>query len=65
MPSRESIHAELAHICADWPVEPGDTLSHQTANECGRRGWADRHNGAWYPTMAGHRENTRWRLRDA
>lgn len=51
---------ELGNICENWPLEPGDTISHATANECGRRGWAVRGwglapYGRWYPTELGQR----------
>lgn len=37
-----TIRAELRNIMANEPLWPGDTLSHETANECVRRGWARR-----------------------
>jgi hypothetical protein len=56
--SEKAVGDELRHICEYWPVEPGDTISHQTANECGRRGFAERDDkGRWVPTIEGHREN--------
>jgi hypothetical protein len=51
---------ELGNIVKNWPLWPGDTISHQTAYECGRRGWAKRNwgpaqDGCWYPTEEGER----------
>lgn len=53
-PAEKSILEELESIVANHPVHAGETLSHATANACGRRGWAKRNdNGDWIPTEAG------------
>lgn len=45
---------EMRNIARHYPVFPGDTLSHATANECVRRGWAERdENGDFVPTGKG------------
>ena len=42
---------EARNIARNAPVFPGDTLSHSTAYECMRRGWATRDdNGDFIPT---------------
>ena len=47
---------ELASIVENYPLFPGDMISHTTANECGRRGWAVRQaDGNWIPTAEGLR----------
>ena len=47
---------ELANIVENYPLFPGDTISHPTADECGRRGWAVRQaDGNWIPTALGLR----------
>lgn len=52
--SESAVYEELANVVRNYPVFAGDTLSHETANECGRRGWAKRnHNGDWIPTPEG------------
>lgn len=57
-----NILAELRNIVNNYPVAPGDTISHSTANECVRRGWARRNGGpikrrsSWFvPTAEGVR----------
>lgn len=45
---------ELRNVCAHYPVEPGNTISHTTAYECAERGWIVRDASArWIPTAAG------------
>lgn len=39
---------ELQNIVANEPLCPGDTLSHETADECVRRGWARRRRDGRY-----------------
>lgn len=47
---------EMRNIADNYPVFPGDTISHESANECGRRGWAVRNtDGNWIPTAEGLR----------
>jgi len=36
------IQEEMYNIYTNQPLFPGDTISHKTANECVRRGWAER-----------------------
>ena len=38
----KAVLLELENIASGEPLWPGDTLSHITANECVRRGWASR-----------------------
>lgn len=40
--SEEDVLVELENIADGEPLGSGDTLSHITANECVRRGWASR-----------------------
>lgn len=48
------VREELRNICRNAPVFPGKTIAHRTANECVRRGWAERNqNGDFVPTGAG------------
>lgn len=45
---------ELRNIYRNGPVFPGDTISHKTAGECGRRRWARRNSDSdWVITMRG------------
>ena len=45
---------ELRNIIKGVPLWPGDTISHNTANECEARGWVRRDgDGCWVPTPAG------------
>ena len=45
---------ELKNIVEHYPLFPGDTISHSTANECIERGWATRSKeGNFLPTKAG------------
>lgn len=49
---------ELRNICLNYPLFAGKTISHATANDCVRRGWAERNRrGELLPTAAGLREN--------
>jgi hypothetical protein len=36
------VFEELENIYVNEPLWPGATISHTTANECVRRGWAER-----------------------
>lgn len=47
MTERE-IREELTNIVQNEPVFPGDTISHATANECVRRGWARRDDRSYF-----------------
>jgi len=40
--TEDNVVEELRNIWSHYPVFPGDTLSHATANECVKRGWAKR-----------------------
>lgn len=51
------VREELRNICEKYPVFSGKTISHATADECGRRGWAVRAGGDWIPTALGIVEN--------
>lgn len=44
----ESVIEELRNIAMNQPLFPGDTLSHQTANECVKRGWARRNEDGYF-----------------
>lgn len=49
-----SLTEELRNICHGAPLWPGDTISHGLANECVRRGWAERdRQGRFSPTQEG------------
>lgn len=50
--SIDAVFAELANIIGNGPVWPGDTLSHRTANECVRRGWAKRDSSGQFESTA-------------
>lgn len=59
------VHEELLNIVANYPVFPGDTISHKTAELCRRRGWAVRQgDGNWIPTAEGVREAERLTAKD-
>ena len=48
------VYEELSNIVKHQPLPPGDTISHRTANECIRRGWAAREeNGNIVATKSG------------
>lgn len=49
----DALFKELANIIANGPVWPGDVISHKTADECVRRGWAERDGGCFVSTAAG------------
>jgi hypothetical protein len=51
--SEESIREELRNICENYPVWPGDAISHRTAKACVERGWVKRDDGHWVPTATG------------
>ena len=43
---------EARNIATGAPLWPGDTLSHATAQDCYKRGWAIRDaDGNWVPTI--------------
>lgn len=42
MLEEKHIHEEMRNISKNAPLPPGKTISHTTANECVRRGWAYR-----------------------
>jgi hypothetical protein len=47
-------HKELDNIVKNYPVCPGDTVSHPTARACADMGWAVRQaDGRWIPTAKG------------
>lgn len=49
---------ELRNIVHNYPLFPGNTISHATANECVRRGWAERNlEGDFLPTADGMRRH--------
>jgi hypothetical protein len=52
--SERHVLEELGNIVKGSPLWPGDAISHTTANECVRRGWAKRDsNGFFIPTANG------------
>jgi hypothetical protein len=51
---------ELRNICVNEPLWPGSTISHETANECVKRGWARRDDqGNFVSTEDGQRIQSR------
>lgn len=53
-PIKPGDREELRNVVHNYPVFPGDTLSHQSADRCCRRGWIVRNAGGdWIPTAAG------------
>lgn len=49
---------ELRSICENYPLFAGKTISYQSANDCVRRGWAERNKkGDFLPTAAGLEAN--------
>ena len=40
--AEKHVREELHNIALNAPLFAGDTISHSTANECVRRGWAKR-----------------------
>ena len=47
----KNVREEARNIALNQPLFPGDTISHRTAKECARRGWAKRNeNGDWIAT---------------
>ena len=52
--SESHVFDQLACVVIGYPLWPGDTISHQLADECCRRGWIVRdQSGCWIPTAAG------------
>ena len=48
------LHEELRNVVENYPLFPGDTVSHRTAKACARLGWIKRQgNGYWIPTALG------------
>ena len=53
-----NVRAELANVVNNYPLEPGDTISHKTALSCSVLGWITRDAGGnWIPTAAGVAEH--------
>ncbi len=53
-PTEKNVLEELNNIVHNDPLFAGDTLSHATANECVRRGWAERNRDSnFIPTEKG------------
>ena len=47
----KNVIAEARNIARNAPVFPGSTISHGTAKECEKMGWAVRNDiGDWIPT---------------
>lgn len=54
------VQEELLNIVCNYPLLPGDTISHETARLCRVRGWAvQQSDGNWIPTAAGVKEAER------
>ena len=51
------VREELRNICENYPLFAGKTIAHRTANECVRRGWAERNPNDFIPTREGLRVN--------
>lgn len=59
--SESHVYEELANIVTHARVFAGDTISHATATECVRRGWAKRDvEGDFMPTLEGIRALDAW-----
>lgn len=51
---------ELRNVVRNYPLFPGDTISHETARRCAAAGWIVRNfGGDWIPTAEGLRELAR------
>lgn len=58
--SLQHVREELLNVVANYPLWPGDTISHETARLCEARGWIRRQaDGNWIPTASGVREAER------
>lgn len=54
------LRKELANVVEHYPLWPGDTISHRTANGCRLVGWITRQaDGNWIPTGLGMDEYER------
>lgn len=52
--SMKNVIEELINVHENAPLEPGDTISHDTAQECYKRGWIIRNaDSNWILTDAG------------
>lgn len=55
------VYEELFNIIQNKPLWPGCTISHRTAEQCERRGWAKRDDkGRLVPTQAGVEALVAW-----
>ncbi len=64
--SERGVLEEMGNIRKNHPLWPGDTISHQMANECVRRGWARRDGDQQFvPTPLGIVIDERARARGA
>ena len=60
MPTLDNVREELLNVVANYPLWPGDTVSHETARLCSERGWIRRQaDGKWIPTRKGLEEAER------
>lgn len=58
MPREFHIREQLRSVVKGYPLWPGDTISHEGARECQRRGWIVRQgDGNWIPTAKGLAED--------
>ncbi|AFZ67592.1 hypothetical protein [Deinococcus peraridilitoris] len=59
-PASRALLDELGNVCLNYPLPPGHTISHATANELVRRGWAERNRDSHFiPTREGIRRYER------
>ncbi len=57
--SRKSMREELTNVCKNYPLFPGDTISHLHSRACAKAGWIVRDvDGNWIPTARGLKEYT-------
>lgn len=47
------VREEMRNIARNQPVFAGDTISHATANECVKRGWAKRDDNGDFVAVPG------------
>lgn len=53
-PEERHVLEELANVVENYPLWPGDTVTHETARRAEERGWIVRQaDGSWIPTAAG------------
>lgn len=58
-------YEELHNVIEGEPLFPGDTISHQGANECERRGWIRRDTeGNWISTPLGNIHHSEYQKRN-